>query len=425
MSRLASLLVFLLAVTTAFAPVATAAPATAVGAEASTTIDRSDDAATAQNATVGRIDDGADAPNETTTRLDVSGALTSNYSTVDLDFGGTMAMSMDGIGSRYQVSIVAVQLERATGRSAQDAAVNAYLDAAVEELDALQTAEERAVERYRNGDITAESLLLRLAIVDRRARAIQDSLTRIETSSGSLPRSTLNRIEDVRLELGAFTTPIREHVALAASGDLKGDVNPLRVTVGQNGVVVEMLNDRRYVRNAVRFDDRQVSAVDRLGGLDAFQDRLEEAYPWSYSRKTNLDVDVYTARNLYVANYLHPQGSMETFVDGGTTDVFREEQSLILSRLPVETSTAETTNNTTVRVSRTPADGPVLVNVTESVTNDSGNVTELPADAVVEVNGYEVGHTGDDGELWLLAPPTNYEIAVVHGETTVNVSVSP
>lgn len=421
MSRLPPLLVAALVLIGGFAPAVTAAPAT------DATTDALDDPAV-ESPTTDALDPESDtrttAPNNTTTRLQLTGPRTGNYSDVTLDFGGTMAMSAERVEGQYHVSLVSVQLERVNDREARTAVVNAYLDAAVEELDELETTEATAVERYRTGEITAEALLVRLSIVDMRARAVEDSLTDIEQASGPLPRPTLNRIEDVRLELNRFTSPIRRHVAMAAAGELKGDVNPLYVTASPNGVVVEMLNDRRYLRNTIRFDNRNPDAVDQLNGLENFQNRIEEVYTWSYPRRNNLNIDVYTARNLYAANYLHPQGSLLTFIDGGTTDVFREEQSLLLGRLPVAESVTRVRNNTTVRIERTPANGPFKLNVTQTFTNASGNTTVEPANALVKVDGRVVGRTGTDGELWMLAPVGEYEVTVVHNETTINASVA-
>lgn len=419
MRRFASLAVAALLLTSGLAPAAAAAPTTTDQHDSTPVTPAIDDRELRDGSLGGPDDDPQSASNNTTRRLELTGSRTGNYSRVSLDFGGTMAISGDSVQNQYHVSLVTLQLEELETQSARAAVVNAYLEATVEELDELARIEERAVERYRTGEITAETLLVQLAILDMRARAITDSLSQIRVRSGSLPRSTLNQIENLRLELSSFQSPARQHVASAATGELDGDHNPMYVTASPNGVVVEMLDDRRYYRNAVRFDQRELGSVDRLGDVDDFQDRMTEIYPWSYASKTNINIDVYLDRNLYVANYVHPQGSMSAFVDGATTDVYREEQSLFLDRLPTLTARTITKDNHSVTVVPTKEGGPFRVNVTRRV---SENETEPATDAVVRVDGEVVGTTDSDGQLWVLAPVGDAEVTVVSDDTTINVS---
>jgi len=133
MSRLPPLLVVGLVVIAGFAPAVTAtstidAPTAAssdpvVDDRQTVAVDATDDA------------DRTKPPNNTTTRLQLDGPQTGNYSTVTLDFGGSMAMSAEDVENQYYVSLVTVQLDRVSGRAARTAVVEAYLDAAVEELN--------------------------------------------------------------------------------------------------------------------------------------------------------------------------------------------------------------------------------------------------------------------------------------------------
>jgi hypothetical protein len=354
--------------------------------------------------------------NNTTAKLPLTAVSAANYSTPRLDFAATMAFDASEVDRQYHVAFVTHQLDAATSQSASDAIVEAYLDAVTAELDALATAEREAVQRYAAGESDADTLLVELAVVDRRARAIDNALTRIRFESPGLSRSVLNRIENVRLELRSFQTPVREHVALAVTGDLDGDPNPLHVQAGPDGVVVEMLDGTTYHRNAIRFDNRDVGAVDQLGGLGAFQDRIEERYPWSYANRQDIAIDAYTQRNLYTATYGHPQGTMTTYVDGGTADVYREHQTLITTRLPVTERSTTTANNVSVTVVRTPDGGPIRVNVTNAATGE-------PIDARIDVNGETVGRSGDDGELWWLATTTPFDVTVATAGVSINVTV--
>ncbi|WP_323674463.1 hypothetical protein [Halorubellus sp. PRR65] len=417
MSRSAALAVAALLLT------AGVAPAVAADASTATSVGPSTPAAGDATALTERTpeDDTASPSNNTTRRLQIDGPVTENYTTVGLDFGASMALSAERVASQYQVSLVELQLEAVQTERARDAIVGRYLDATAEELTALSAAEERTVERYRSGAITAETLLVKLAMIDRRARAIDDSLTRIENAGTPLGRSTRDRIRNVGLGLDSFKTPVREHVAMAVTGELKGGVNPLHVAASTDGVVVEMLDGGQYHRNAIRFDNRAPGAVDQFEDYVDFQNRISELYTWSQPKfQGGINIDVYPGWNLYRATGRHPQGSLTAYADGGTRDVYRENQILLLDRVPRAESVRAIRENVSVSVTSTLGDGPVLVNVTRPAV---GNGSATPLDAVVRVNDHTVGRTGENGRIWLLPPSDSYEVRVVQDGTSINVSV--
>ena len=361
--------------------------------------------------------------NNTTRRLALDDATVGNYSRVRLDFAGAMAFSNERVASEYRTTLVTAQLEEVQSTDARTAVVESYLDGVVAEVRAIEAEQNAAIRQYHAGAIDAETLLVRLAVVDMRARALQESMRRVQTASSPIGIPTDNRLQAITVELDSYESRIRSHVATAVTGELKSGVNDIHVSASTDGVVVEMLTDRRYYRNAYRADNREPDAVDRFDrNIRLFRDRVRELYPWSTqgSIQRNSQVDTYVARNVYRTTYSHPQGSMAIYVDGATQDVFHEEQSLVLDRLPPAVSVRSGSANVSVSVTPTTAGSPVLVNVTRPA---SGNASATPLDAVVRVNGDTLGRTGDDGELWLIAPVGDYQVAVESDETTVNVSV--
>jgi hypothetical protein len=413
--------------------VAGVAPAIAVGGgptvpSAASTDARSADAVTYDTRTGSPMDGhpAATVPstpeNNTTRRLPLTGEVRESYTSVKLDFGGAMALSAQRVQSEYQVPLVTTQLEAVQTRDARTAIVNDYLDAVDEEMDQLYAAEEAAVARYHAGEISAETLLVRLAVIDLRARAIESALDRIRARATPIQRSTEFRFESVRLELGGFETDVRRHVATAATGERKGAVNPLHVRASETGVVVGMLDGETYHRNAIRFDHRRPGDVDIFDGdADAYRQRVQQQYNWSFDRAVGrIEFGFYIDRDLYSVTYPHPQGSLSVYTDGATRKTFREHQAFVIERLPKHDPLAVTVNNVSVSVRQTLEGGPALVNVSRPAV---GNASAQPLDAVVRVDGYTVGRTNEDGELWMLVPSDGYEVTVVHDGTTVNVSV--
>lgn len=368
------------------------------------------------------IDPAADASaavasNNTTTRLTLPAVSAENYSRVRLDFAATMTMDSAAVENGYHVSLVVYQIEQATSRTEANALVQQYLDAVEAELDSLQDAEVRAIQRHNAGAISTETLLVELALNDQRARAMEESLRRVQFSTDQLSQETNNRIRGLDVELNSLQTPILRHVATAARGDLDGRPNVLRVQTGQRGAVLEMLDGERYYRTAVRPDNRDLDAADQIAGISEFQNRVAEWYPWGYENRQTEDIDTLTDRNLYSMTFQHPQGQLVTYIDGGTTDVYREQQSLILDRLPTVDASTTQSNSLSVTLVRTTTDGPFHVNVTNATTGE-------PVDAVVAVDGTRIGQTGADGSLWVLSPTGEFDVSVVKDGTTVNVSVS-
>jgi hypothetical protein len=361
--------------------------------------------------------------NNTTRRLGLDGATVENYSSVTLDFAGAMAFSTERVASEYQTTLITVQLEQVQSTDARTAIVEAYLDGVVAEIREIEAEQEAAIRQYHAGEVDAETLLVRLAVVDMHARALQASMRRVQTVSSPIAIPIDNRLQAITVELESYESRIRSHVATAATGELKTGANEIYVSASTDGVVVEMLTDRRYYRNAYRADNRAPDAVDRFDrNIRVFRDRVRELYPWSTqgSIQRNSQVDTYVARNVYRTTYSHPHGSMAIYVDGGTRDVFHEEQSLVLNRLPRAQAVRSRTANVSVSVTPTTAGSPVLVNVTRPA---SGNASATALDAVVRVNGNTVGRTGDDGELWVIAPVGDYQVSVGYDGTTINASV--
>ena len=428
MSRSAALAVAVLLLTAGVAPVVAVDASPAPPHALATATQATDDALTASTSEDDTLaastpeEDAASPANNTTQRLPLTGPVTENYSTVELDFGASMGLSNERVASQYQVSLVELQLEQVQTERARGAIVGEYLDATVEELTALNAAEDRAVARYRQGEISAETLLVKFAMIDRRARAIDDSLSRIENAGTPLTRSTRDRIRNVGLGLDSFNTPVRRHVALAATGELKGGVNPLHVAASDRGVVLEMLDGGEYHRNAIRFDNRATGGVDQFEDYVDFQNRVSELYPWAQpSFQGGINIDVYPGWNLYRATGRHPQGSLTVYADGATRNVYRENQVLLLDRLPEIETVRAIRENVSVSVTPTASGGPVLVNVTRPAV---GNESTTPLDAVVRVNDHTVGRTGGDGTIWLLAPyEGDYDVRVVQDGTSINVSV--
>jgi hypothetical protein len=191
--------------------------------------------------------------------------------------------------------------------------------------------------------------------------------------------------------------------------------------------------DRQYVREAYLPDERAAGAPDQFfrNGqyqLEDAQDRARELYPWAFDNQLAFSVGSRTgAPFLYLAGVYsvtvdHRQGTprngdLITYVDGGTTEVFREVQYLSVDDVPTAIPRTNTSDGLVLQVNRTYAGGPLEVSVRDSETNASVSAT-------VYVDGKRVGHTGADGRLWTVTPRDPFVVEATTGDRSVEVPIT-
>jgi len=110
---------------------------------------------------------------------------------------------------------------------------------------------------------------------------------------------------------------------------------------------------------------------------------------------------------------------LTAYLDGGTTNVFRESQRQSIAAVPTSDSVTARNDTVWVRVNKTYETGPMSVNVFE-------NGTGRPLNATVSLNGQPLGQTGSDGLIWLVEPRSGVPITVsTSSGTTVAFRLPP
>jgi hypothetical protein len=168
------------------------------------------------------------------------------------------------------------------------------------------------------------------------------------------------------------------------------------------GIVISRAAGNSYTREAFLGSQYRVGGVDQFAQseqapISAAYDQARRLYPWTIENDiTNPSATGFGNTSVYRITIDHTQGTLISYLDGTTTQVFRELQDKRLSALPTE-SAANTTTNLTLVVNRTHDSGPMEVLVREF--NSTRTV-----DAQVSVGNQVVGRTGADGRFWTVEP---------------------
>lgn len=327
------------------------------------------------------------------------------------------------------VSLASVErrLEEAPNATVRRTVLRNATEAAATDVRSLQAAERDARQAYADGDITAAEYGQRLALIHARAEALQRLLGSTASPRPSLWSYTAaygdiqDRIDFLREELEYLTGPVRAEMAAAVSGERE----PVRVflAAGPNGFELSYLRtDGVYVRSAYRADNID----DDPAGARSPEPILRIApalYPWAIGENLsgpgNLAATPITAHGTIRTTIQHPHGRVLAHVDETTEQVYYEVQHKRLDALPVEYAHRNTTDGTSVRVSRTYPGGPLQVSVLDVSDDNETGYVGVP----VTVND-TTRNTGADGRVWFISPQGSYNVTTTANSTDFRFNVT-
>ncbi|WP_424017211.1 DUF7096 domain-containing protein [Halorientalis pallida] len=351
-----------------------------------------------------------------------SGNERTRFGNASLDFGATVAVD----SARLQESLAGQSAVEAFRAAPNTSAKTAVLQRAVADLENRTTAlfqrQQRSVESFNDGRISAELLFRRVAEIDSRARAIYSSARRIERVAGNTEGYVISfdlstRFNNVEQRTGLLSTEVRSNVVDSLAGTR--DSRRYLMTASNDGFVVAGVDQGQYVREAYIDSRYQRSGSDRFDGdLGAAIDYVYELYPWAENnqRRPYPDIEPIVS-SIYRATINHKHGRLVTYLDGSNGEIFFETQEKRLSTLPV-TGTATARNATAdlaARVNMSHPTGPMEMTVRDTTSGDA-------VDARIVVDGQFVGTTGADGRLWTVQPGANTRIEVIAGDDRLTFS---
>ncbi|MFD1586297.1 hypothetical protein ACFR9U_04845 [Halorientalis brevis] len=334
-----------------------------------------------------------------------------------LDVTGTVAAERSRLQTELNESATLKAFQAADSTTARTAIVERAVNRIENRTETLRTRQQRAITAYNRGDLSTDAFLQRLAVVDTEASQLRQYIDGVLRRTGrtpgySLPNDLKTRLESVKVEPTVLQGPIRTSVTQTMAGE--SDELDVYVETTSDGVVLARLSGGRYVREAFLASEYQQPGPDQFAQSDlpqitAAYERALKLYPWAFNNSiTSTSVTGYGSTSAYQINVDHSQGVLTSYLDGTTTNVFREVQEKRLSRLAIARNATNRTSDLTITAGLTHESGPMNVTVADTVTGD-------PVDARITVDGQFVGETGLDGSRWTIRP---------HGPVTVNATTS-
>jgi len=348
-----------------------------------------------------------------------------SYNETGIDVGSATAAWSSTLQHRYETLSFEERFRRADGSEARAQLVTDRLSAIEAQEQALDERQDRAIARYARGEISAAAFLRTRLVVNAEAEELLESLDRVSAAPDTAPDYSLDesataRLRSVEGELRTLTGPIGARLQSGETTD-----STLYVEASADSYMLATVADDEYVRETRLDGARDASAPDEFlatavndgdpetDRLDVADERAADLYPWLYERQRP-SFTFYGTSGIYELTADHPNGELTAYLDGGTTEVFYEEQSRDLSDVRT-TATASTVNGTlAVTVRQSTSTGPLLVTA-------SNNETDATVDGTVRINGQSVGTTGSDGVLWTVEPRGSYTVTVAtaSGDTSV------
>ncbi len=350
--------------------------------------------------------------------LSLSGQTRSSaeFGNATLDVAGTVAMDNGRLRTSFNETATLQAFRSADNSTARTAIVERTANRIDNRTAALQDRQQRAVSAYNRGELSAEAFLQRLAVIDAEAQRFDTYIgtvlrTTSRTPGYSLPNSLRTRLESLRVEPIILQGPVRTNVRRSVSGE--DDAFGVYIETTNDGIILARLAGNRYVREALLADEYQQPGPDQFkqgeqAPISTAYERAQTLYPWTFENAiTTPSATGYGSTPIYQISVDHTQGQLVSYIDGTTTNVFRETQEKRLSRLPLTGNATNSTDALGVRARLSHESGPMNV----SVVDETGE----PVDARVTLNGQFVGQTGSDGALWAIQP---------HGPVTLNATTS-
>ena len=389
-----------------------------------------------QSADVGRAAS-VDAELRTIGRLNLTGG-DEREQTVEgrIDVGGAIAVDRQLAQSRFELYRLEERVDAAESAADRAAVLSETQRRLDGQIDDLERRERQGREAVNDRQLPAQAYLTELAVLGTRADGLTSVVGELFRYSESTETAAVTdrTIVDLKARLLGLRGPVRDRLVAVIEGESERRQTYLRTS--ETGVVLATMGGdsiaREYVREAYEPAARSVGSGDRFFRdgqyrLGEAQERARLLYPTAFDEQLAFSVGsqtgtpfLYTA-GIYSISVDHTQGTTRsgdliTYIDGGSGDVFREEQYLSVRGIPTETAGSAVTDGLRLEVAETYTGGPLKIQLTANETGD-------PIAGDISISGTAMGRTGADGQLWVLRPTAPYEVRASARGDTVSVSV--
>ncbi|WP_458207305.1 DUF7096 domain-containing protein [Haladaptatus sp. NG-SE-30] len=355
--------------------------------------------------------------NDTVSQLSLGDPDRTETKTPSISLGAALEMDKNEFETQRRMYTFSERVKNAKTREHKKQALIDYKFTLVKQLSKLESAERTAGKQFNRQKLTSREYARRLAILDSRAHEIERSISHMEELSNEVPRFS-PEVSTLRADLFALEGPVRTHIAESLRGTTTP--NSIYIATTNSGVVLSMVENDQYIREAYRADYRKPEESESILDQKA-QEITVEQYPGLKNKTLRENTDPrYSSAGIWETDIIHRQGVVKAYLDSGTKEIFREIQYKDLfgkNHVPYGKPVRNNTTSIQIVVNKTYPGGPLRINVT-----DSGGD---PVNGRISVGDTYVGETGSDGILWTVSPSRAFTVSAIHKSETVNVTLTP
>lgn len=329
------------------------------------------------------------------------------------DIGPTIGTGVNATAAEIKTAAIERKLESMETPEDRQRQILAELSE-IEQFEVTLNQKERtAVKAYSAGEIDARQLGIRLAKISMEARLLRERLTVIADQAAQTPDfSVESRINNLEFRLQTYDGPVRNHV----SDVLSGAEPPVRIFVesGGNAVVLSMVQNRQYVREAM-IPDRQDRSASGTIDIEDAENITYTSYPEIAQTRTGSDAVGF--EGLFIVHVPHEKGELTVYIDGGSEQIFKEHQRLDAGLGAGPEKVGDVQEGLNVTVDKSYPGGPVQVTV-----HDAQDGTPIVGATVTVGDAQEshvVGETNEDGQHWIVSSRSPFLLTILGDQTTV------
>ena len=192
--------------------------------------------------------------------------------------------------------------------------------------------------------------------------------------------------------------------------------------IGKNSIILTSITDQSYIRQATLFDERDLNFSDSFrdgefwgagNAYDYLTSPSNNLYPWVFEEDNFNEIsvgrdDASIYSQVYKFDILHKQGELTVYLDGGTRNIFHENQISPVGERPITDVKVNDTGSLELRAEMTTKSTPMNISLIDS----TGNPVE---DALVEIKSQQIdgsfsGKTNKNGVSVMVQPYGSFKI---------------
>lgn len=336
------------------------------------------------------------------------------YKTARVDVAGAIASDATQLQGEQQIH----RFNHSLSEDGSSVAARETVTAIETDLTTLNRDQERLFQQYSDGEMPTRTLireLVRLESTANQYRLLVDHINEETSLTGPL------RTRHANLNAGTsfLPAPLSETLSATVSGTT--DPNTVYVQSSNESLVLATIEGDRYVRQATALSQRNDTAEDQFvldpdPEAQAAFNRAQVLYPWVAENVLEPDIQGFGNSSVYLFRADHPHGELRAYLDGGTTNVFQENQWKDPLAEPVDSIVESTDDNLRLVVHPTSPTGPMLVQLISV-----GDVA--PSSVEIEINGQHVDRIDAGEQLWTVQPLDSFQVTAT-APTGESVSVT-